>query len=86
MEDNAIVLIDTTPMKNLIVTYDGETGDYPEPIPADIPSNIILENVEKAIQNGDIAVFGARPNVSLTDYVVDRTGTSIVVRPKTSFG
>lgn len=72
--------------KNLILTYDGITGDYAEPIDADTPDDIILSNLEIALKAGTIAGFGEHPNASLDGYKVDRTGTSIVVRPKTAFG
>lgn len=77
----------------LNITYANQNGELRDPIPYAASDADIKQWATEAVQNGDIAGFGAHPDVSFRDFVVQRfTPTEerpynlIMLRPKTPFG
>lgn len=77
----------------LNITYANQNGELRDPIPYNASDADIKQWATEAVQNGDIAGFGAHPDVSFRDFVVQRfTPTEerpynlIMLRPKTPFG
>lgn len=76
----------------LNVTYAGENGDYPDPVPFDSDDRDIKEIAMEAIRDGYIPGITADVHVDLTNFVVDRFPAKgdlpdrLALRPKTPFG
>jgi hypothetical protein len=76
----------------LNVTYQGQNGDYPDPLNVDTPDADLKQVAAEAIRTGYIPGITPDPNVDLTDFVVDRFPATddlparAMIRPKTPFG
>lgn len=77
----------------LNVTWAGQNGELPDPVPYDATEGDLKQMAAEAITNGYIPGIGADPNVNLADFVVERYGANddipfarVFIRPKTPFG
>lgn len=77
----------------VLITWDGKSGDLPDPILFDSTDADIKGWVSEAIRTNSIPAITFQGNVDLTDFVVDRFRSSetnptntITVRPKVPFG
>ena len=89
--EGADVVGDTEARVN--ITWSGQNGDMPQPVPYDAGDADIKQWVTEAVQNGTVPGIGADAEVDFTDFVVDRFASSdarpfnlIQLRPKTPFG
>ncbi len=77
----------------LNVTWAGQNGDLPAPVPFDATEGDIKQWVAEAIRTGGVAGIRVDLTVNLRSFVVDRFPASetrpynlIQIRPKTPFG
>ena len=77
----------------LNITWQGQTGDLPDPISFDAPNASIQQWATEAIRSGGVPGINVDPNVDFSDFVVDRFPSredrpwnSIQLRPKVPFG
>lgn len=74
------------------VTYNGMSGNMPDPVHYGTPDNDILGFVSECLRNGNIVGVDPVANPDLADFKIDRFNSRdglpnrIVVRPKTEFG
>jgi len=77
---------------NLNVTWNGENGNLPDPVPYNLTDQQVIEIAEEAVKNGDIPGINVDPNVDFDGFVVDRfneqgdLGARIFLRSKVPFG
>lgn len=80
------------PVARLNVTFNGQNGDYPDPVDQEMADGDIKQVATEAIRTGYIPGIDANPGVNLADFVVDRFPATeelpprLMVRPKTPFG
>jgi hypothetical protein len=80
------------PNARLNVTYEGNNGDYPDPVDYNAADADVLQIATEAIRTGYIPGIAAMPNADLTDFVVERFPAvddlppRLLARPKTPFG
>ena len=89
--EGADVVGDTEARVN--ITWSGQNGDMPQPVPYDATDGDIKQWVTEAVQNGTVPGIAADAEVDFTDFVVDRFASSearpwnlVQLRPKTPFG
>lgn len=74
----------------LNVTYNGENGDFYEPINRDLTDREVKDLVVQGLREGRVRGVEAVPNADIGDFVVDRYLNAevpkIMVRPKVTFG
>ena len=77
----------------LNVTWAGNNGDYPDPVPFDASDGDIKQWATEAIHTGYIPGIPADENANLQDFVIDRFDSTddvperrLFARPKTPFG
>jgi hypothetical protein len=77
----------------LNVTWAGQNGDLPDPVPYGAAEGDIRQWAAEAIRTGGVAGIRVDVNVNLRGFVVDRFGPNearpynlIQIRPKTPFG
>lgn len=80
-------------MARLNVTWSGNNGDLPDPVPYDATDAELHTIAAESVESGYIPGIPADPNADLSDFVVDRFPPSdevpyarIFLRPKTPFG
>jgi hypothetical protein len=86
------VAVDDISMARLNVTYNGQNGDLPDPVPYDATEASIKAWATEAVSNGNIP--GINPVAAdFSEFVVDRfpanegvTFNRLSLRPKTPFG
>ena len=80
------------PEARLNVTYNGQNGDYPDPVSYDLSDGDVKQIISEAIQTGYIPGIDPVANPDLGDFVVDRFEATdelpqrLMIRPKTPFG
>jgi len=85
-------MIPYEPNARLNVTFNGQNGDYPDPVNFDSADGDLKQIATEAIRTGYIPGIDANPTVNLTDFVVDRFQATaempprLMLRPKTPFG
>ena len=90
MVDNLQVVPE--PAARLNVTYNGQNGDYPDPVSFDLADGDVKQIITEAIQTGYIPGIDPVDNPDLGDFVVDRFSATndmperLMIRPKTPFG
>jgi len=89
MNDNAMRADEA----RLNVTWAGQNGDLPDPVPFGATEGDIRQWAAEAIRTGGIAGIRVDGNVNLRGFVVDRFAPNearpynlIQIRPKTPFG
>jgi len=77
----------------LNITWAGQNGDLPDPVPFDSTDGDVKQWVTEAVRTGSVAGVHTDPRANFRDFVVDRFGPNaarpynlIQVRPKTPFG
>lgn len=76
----------------LNITYAGEQGDLPAPIPFDIDDDEVRRIAAEAIRAGTVPGIDADPTASLDGFIVKPYGARdglpnrIVIRPATPYG
>lgn len=92
MNEADMILNGGPALARLNVTYNGQQGDLPDPVPYDMPDTEVRRIATEAIAQG-VPGINADPNVNLTDFVVDRFPARpdmpvnrLSLRPKTPFG
>ena len=87
----AVVIRDDQARLN--ITWQGQNGDLPDPVPWDGADGDLKQMAAEAIQTGYIPGIEADANVNFTDFVVDRfasndevTFNRLSLRPKTPLG
>ena len=77
----------------LNITWAGQNGDLPDPVPYTASIRQLKSWVVEAVEQGSVVGIDCRGRVDLHDFVVDRfpaTPTTpynrIFIRPKTPFG
>lgn len=96
-EENEIVMVPEAQIPpnaaRLNVTWQGNNGDLPDPVPYDATDEDLKTMAAEAIQNGDIPGIPADANIALGDFVTDRFAATgdvpyarVFIRPKTPFG
>ena len=95
---NPLLVMEAVPVlqahqARLNITWNGENGDLPDPIPYDAPDREILTWATEALQGGNVPGIKADAAAVLQDFVVDRfpanqeiTYNRVAIRPKTPFG
>lgn len=90
MADNAALAPNEA---KLNITYGGEQGDLPDPIPYDATDEEIIRAATECLRDGYIPGIDAVANPDFTDFVVDRFPAKedvpinrLSLRPKTPFG
>lgn len=93
MENMGLQVVLGADQARLNITYANQNGELRDPIPYAASDEDIKRWATEAVQNGDIAGFGAHPDASFRDFVVQRfTPTEerpynlVMLRPKTPFG
>ena len=95
--DDAIIMVPETNLPQnaakLNVTWAGQNGDLPDPVPYDATDGDLRDMATEAIANGGIPGVTADGAVNLADFIVDRYAASdeipfarVFIRPKTPFG
>jgi hypothetical protein len=76
----------------LNITYGGQQGDLPDPVPFDAPDDEVRRWATEAVSAG-IPGINPDPNADFTNFVVDRFPeredvpyNRLSLRPKTPFG
>jgi len=77
----------------LNVTWAGQNGELPDPVPFDANDADIKQMVTEALRAGDVPGVTADANANLQDFVVNRYNATaevpynrVFIRPKTPFG
>ena len=92
--DNAIipVAVGDQPMAKLSITFNGQQGDLPDPVPYDASEATIKQMASESVRQGYIPGIDAMA-ADFTDFVVDRFPARadvpinrISLRPKAAFG
>lgn len=90
--DNIVIRVGEAEAK-VNITWAGQNGDMPEPVPYDAADGDIKQWITEAVQNGGVPGITADANVDFTDFVVDRFAANearpwnmIQIRPKTPYG
>jgi len=93
MENNELMNVIPQGMARLNVTWSGNNGDLPDPVPYDANDADLRQVATEAVQGGSIPGIPAGANVDFTDFVVDRFAATaevpyarVFIRPKTPFG
>jgi len=80
-------------MASLNVTWQGNNGDLPDPVPYDATDGDLKQMAAEAVRGGDIPGIPSDGAVDLNDFIVDRfpatedvQSNRIFIRPKTPFG
>ena len=80
-------------LAKLSITYAGQQGDIPEPVPYDSSDEALKQMAVESIRDGHVPGIDAAPEVNLQDFVVDRFPARpdvpfnrLSLRPKTPFG
>jgi hypothetical protein len=88
-ENNALV----PNMAKLTITYNGQQGDLPDPVPYDSTDDILKQMAAESIRQGYIPGIDGLADVNFADFVVDRFPARpdvpfnrLSIRPKTPFG
>lgn len=75
------------------ITWDGQNGDLPAPVPRDSGEGDLKQWVTEAVQNGTVPGIAQDARADFSDFVVDRFAPTearpyhaIFIRPKTPFG
>ena len=75
------------------ISYEGENGDFVDPVAFDATDADLKAWASEAMANGDIPGLPATPNADFTDFVVQRleakhgeAANRILLRPKVPFG
>jgi uncharacterized protein (DUF2236 family) len=75
------------------ITYNGQTGDLPDPVSYDAPDSDVRAWVTEAVRSGGVPGIAADSGANFTDFVIDRFAANDVrpyallqLRPKTPFG
>jgi hypothetical protein len=91
MADAIVPAIDNT-MARLSITYNGQQGDLPDPVPYDATEATIKQMATESIRDGYVPGIDA-VGADFTDFVVDRFPAAagvqfnrLSLRPKTPFG
>lgn len=92
-ENNVIVPQVVDHMAKLSITFAGQQGDLPDPVPYDATDAVLKQMATESVRQGYVPGIDAAPNADFTDFVVDRFGpredvpfARISIRPKTPFG
>jgi hypothetical protein len=79
-------------MAKLTITYNGQQGDLPDPVPYDATDGDLKQMATESVQGGYVPGIDAA-QVDFTDFVIDRFPARqdillnrISLRPKTPFG
>ena len=79
-------------MARLNITWAGNNGDLPDPVPYDATDTELKHIATESVQSGYIPGIPADGAVDLMDFVVDRFAAGeipysrVFIRPKTPFG
>lgn len=92
VQDNAGQLL-RADQARLNITWAGNNGDLPDPVPFDGADGDIKQMAAEAVRGGDILGIGADAGVNFNDFIVDRFQATeevpynrLFLRPKTPFG
>lgn len=93
MDDAIVPVVMPVNAAKLNVTWGGQNGDLPDPVPYDATEADLKVMAAEAITSGYIPGIGADANVNLGDFIVDRYAATdeipfarVFIRPKTPFG
>lgn len=94
MADNeAIVPQVADHMAKLTITFNGQQGDLPDPVPYDSADTDLKRMATESVRDGYVPGIDAAPAVDFSDFVVDRFPSRpdvpfnrLSLRPKTPFG
>ena len=77
----------------LNITWNGQNGDLPDPVPYDASEMELKTWAWEAVRGGSVPGIKLDPGVDFADFVVDRFPASaevpynrVFIRPKTPFG
>lgn len=77
----------------LNITFAGQNGDFPDPVPFDASDAEILRWSTEGVRSGGVPGVDLNATAEFTDFIVDRFSASedhpfnrLMVRPKTPFG
>lgn len=77
----------------VVVTYDGQTGDLPDPVSADASHDDVRRMAQEALRGGGIRGLPAIADADLSGFIVDPAAPNdtypfprLLLRPKTAFG
>jgi hypothetical protein len=80
-------------MAKLSITFAGQQGDLPDPVPYDATDAVLKQMATESVRQGYVPGIDAAPNADFTDFVVDRFPSRadvpfnrLSIRPKTPFG
>lgn len=92
-QNNALVPVVDNHMAKLTITYNGEQGDLPDPVPYDATDADLKQMASESVREGYVPGISAAADVNFTDFVVDRFPARhdipfnrLALRPKTPFG
>lgn len=92
---NEVIVPEALPVNaaRLNITWAGQNGDLPDPIPYDATEGDIKAMAAEAVQTGYIPGIIADRNVNFVDFIVERYNATeeipfarVFLRPKTPFG
>lgn len=93
-DNNALVpaIVPNANEATMNITWSGQNGDMPDPIPFDATDADLKAWATEAVQNGDIPGISADHAVNFENFEVQRFNATdtlpnrVFVRPKTPFG
>lgn len=92
-EENALVRVIGPNESRLNITWGGQNGDLPDPIPRDLDDVQIRTIATEAVRGGTVPGIPADPRADFTDFVIERNDPHEArphhltqLRPKVPFG
>ena len=77
----------------LTITYNGQLGDMPSPVPQNASNEDILAWTTEAVRSGSVPGIQRTPTASFAGFIIERIAPCderpfpvIMVRPKTEYG
>lgn len=94
MADNEVVAPQmASHLAKLTITYSGQQGDLPDPVPYDSADDVVKRMAIESIQQGYVPGIDTTTSPDFSDFVVDRfpahpavPWNRLSLRPKTPFG
>ena len=80
-------------LARLNITYNGQQGELPDPVPYDTADEVIKRMVTESVRHGGVPGIDAVPTADFENFVVEKFPAHqdvpyprIMIRPKAAFG